>query len=101
VFGHHDAGRRKGSARRSAHDQDAAGAERPALPRWEFGGAIESGSTMRCSIERTIFSGVMSLPLMRLMFHERRSFVSRAAPFFTPKIYRRAAEAQRKNVAQW
>src|SRR5687767_2781751 len=31
---------------------------------------------MRCSSERTIFSGVVSLPRMRDMFHERRSFVS-------------------------
>lgn len=34
-----------------------------------------------CSIERTIFSGVVSLLLIRLMFHDRRSFVSRSFDF--------------------
>jgi hypothetical protein len=35
----------------------------------------------RCSSERTRFSGVVSLPRMRLMFHERRSRESRSLPF--------------------
>ena len=33
---------------------------------------------IRCSSERTILSGVVFLPRMRLMLHERRSFMSRS-----------------------
>ena len=52
---------------------------------------------MRCRSERTIFSGVVSLPRMRDIFHDRRSFVSRS--LLTAKCYRTDTKTQRKNIA--
>ena len=45
-----------------------------------------------CSSERTIFSGIVSLPRMRLMFQERRSLVSRS--LFTQNFYRSELETK-------
>src|SRR5262245_11076241 len=55
----------------------------------------------RCSRERTIFSGVVSLPRMRDMFQLRRAAVSRSLPFFTGGIVPRGrGGAEKKHYAR-